>query len=212
MVLGNHWKVFPDSVSAYQAGIGFPIGQSVANVKTMIEFAKKKKKGTISMEIGTRNGGSALIWAMHTFDPVVTIDMKKDPRLTHWPDKDGKETRLYKDILPLPNHWARYPGGGRIEFIGGVISWDLDISMEKRPVGLLFIDGDHSYEGLKKDWEHFYPLVCEGGFIVIDDYGTPGFPGVSKFLEQDVALEPIEVNSHTMVVYCKEEKGINDKD
>lgn len=209
MVIGSHWKTFPDKESAYRAGIGFPIGQSVANVKTMIEFAKKKPRNTISLEIGTRNGGSALIWALNTFDPVITLDIKKDPRMTHVKGPDGEQHRLYKDILPLPKHWARYPGGSRIEFVGGVVSWDLDISKEKRPVGLLFIDGDHTYEGIRKDWKNFYPLVCRGGYILVDDYGSEAFPGVSKFLEQDVALEPVEVNADSMVVYQKEEEGIN---
>jgi predicted O-methyltransferase YrrM len=38
-----------------------------------------------------------------------------------------------------------------------------------RPVDLLFIDGDHRYEGVKKDWEMYSPLVRPGGLIVFHD-------------------------------------------
>lgn len=34
---------------------------------------------------------------------------------------------------------------------------------------LLFIDGDHSYEGVKEDFEMYSPLVKSGGYIVFHD-------------------------------------------
>jgi O-methyltransferase len=38
-------------------------------------------------------------------------------------------------------------------------------------VGLLHVDGDW-YESVKLTLETFEPLVCAGGFVVIDDYGA----------------------------------------
>jgi|TARA_R100000388_G_scaffold89059_1_gene69642 predicted O-methyltransferase YrrM len=37
-------------------------------------------------------------------------------------------------------------------------------------IDLLFIDGDHNYGAVVKDFNLYYPLVNEGGFIVFDDY------------------------------------------
>jgi predicted O-methyltransferase YrrM len=37
------------------------------------------------------------------------------------------------------------------------------------PIDLLFIDGDHSYEGVKRDWELFAPRVREFGLVVFHD-------------------------------------------
>ena len=34
---------------------------------------------------------------------------------------------------------------------------------------LLFIDGDHSYEGVKQDFEMYSPLVRNGGLVVFHD-------------------------------------------
>lgn len=38
-----------------------------------------------------------------------------------------------------------------------------------RKLDLLFIDGDHSYEGVKSDFEKYAPLVASGGMIVFHD-------------------------------------------
>ena len=38
-----------------------------------------------------------------------------------------------------------------------------------RPVDLLFIDGDHSYEGVKRDWDLFVPFVKPFGIVVFHD-------------------------------------------
>ena len=37
------------------------------------------------------------------------------------------------------------------------------------PIDVLFIDGDHSYEGVKKDFELYEPLVKKGGLICFHD-------------------------------------------
>ena len=39
----------------------------------------------------------------------------------------------------------------------------------KDPIDLLFIDGDHSFEGVERDWKLFSPFVREFGFIVFHD-------------------------------------------
>ena len=37
------------------------------------------------------------------------------------------------------------------------------------PVDLIFIDGDHSYEGLLSDWRAWSPLVARGGVVCLHD-------------------------------------------
>ena len=43
-----------------------------------------------------------------------------------------------------------------------------------RKIDLLFIDGDHTYEGVKQDFEMYAPLVREGGAIVLHDIKLTG--------------------------------------
>jgi predicted O-methyltransferase YrrM len=52
----------------------------------------------------------------------------------------------------------------------------------------LFIDGDHSYEGVKKDFEMYSPFVKKGGIIAFHDIAPDGLPeftgGVPKFWKE----------------------------
>ncbi|MFC1759104.1 class I SAM-dependent methyltransferase [Planctomycetota bacterium] len=41
------------------------------------------------------------------------------------------------------------------------------------PIGLLIIDGDHSYEGVKRDFEAWHRHVVPGGRIIFDDAADP---------------------------------------
>ena len=54
------------------------------------------------------------------------------------------------------------------------------------PIDLLFIDGDHSYEGVKQDFTNYTKYVKSGGFILIDDYHKKYWPGIKKFVDNDI--------------------------
>ena len=46
----------------------------------------------------------------------------------------------------------------------------LEYARERREhVALIFIDGDHSYEGLRGDWLAWKPLVAAGGLVCLHD-------------------------------------------
>ena len=50
----------------------------------------------------------------------------------------------------------------------------------------LFIDGDHSYEGVKRDFENYIDLVQSGGLIIFDDYGFKAWPGVKEYIDKEI--------------------------
>lgn len=52
------------------------------------------------------------------------------------------------------------------------------------PVELVFIDGLHEYEGVKADFDGWFPKVMVGGTIAFHD--TTGWPGVLKVVVDDV--------------------------
>ena len=53
--------------------------------------------------------------------------------------------------------------------------------LEGRKVDFLFIDGDHSYEGVKRDFELYAPLVRDGGIIGFHDASLLGHPDVHVY-------------------------------
>lgn len=49
-------------------------------------------------------------------------------------------------------------------------SWNVYNIFPNKSIDVLFVDGDHSYEGVKKDLELFYPKMNPKGVIIMDDY------------------------------------------
>lgn len=51
-------------------------------------------------------------------------------------------------------------------------------------VDFVYIDADHSYDGVKSDIERWFNKVRIGGFISGHDYGHPNFPGVKIAIDE----------------------------
>jgi hypothetical protein len=49
-------------------------------------------------------------------------------------------------------------------------------------LSFLFIDGDHSYEGIENDWTKFSRLVVDEGYVVIDNLNDSSWIGVNKYI------------------------------
>jgi hypothetical protein len=49
---------------------------------------------------------------------------------------------------------------------------------------VLFIDGDHSYEGVKADWDAYKSFLEPGSIVIFHDYGWAD--GVKKVVREDV--------------------------
>jgi hypothetical protein len=85
-----------------------------------------------------------------------------------------ENTKMYRDRIDVCNGKSTYVVAG----------W-------RRDIDLLFIDGDHSYEGCKTDLISWLPWVRPGGWIAFHDSGEDSvarvisefFPGKVRFSE-----------------------------
>jgi predicted O-methyltransferase YrrM len=104
-----------------------------------------------SLEIGTAHGGVTSF--LHKISgQVVTVDANTN--YTHYGDYTG--------------------GNPEPVFIEGE-STDSEVIAAVEafaPYDFLFIDGDHSYEGCKADWDNYSPMVRAGGLIGFHDVGN----------------------------------------
>jgi cephalosporin hydroxylase len=55
---------------------------------------------------------------------------------------------------------------------------------------VLIIDGDHSYAGVKADFENYAGFVKLGGYIILDDYNSPDWPDVTEYVDKELADHP----------------------
>lgn len=64
---------------------------------------------------------------------------------------------------------------------------DSSVAIQKardRTFNLMFIDGDHSYEGVKSDFELYGTQLETQGFLIFDNYRDGTCPGVDRFVDE----------------------------
>jgi predicted O-methyltransferase YrrM len=119
------------------------------------------------VEIGVYEGSSALVLCramradadLHLIDPFV--------------DESG---------WALPAGWGASAFATRrvVARAGGPrVHWHVERSQDvgrrwSGPVDVVFIDGDHSPEGVREDWNVWHPHVRPGGFVAFHDAREPG--------------------------------------
>jgi predicted O-methyltransferase YrrM len=116
------------------------------------------------LEIGTANGGTLFCYSKLA-DPdatIISIDLPEGPFGGGYPEWKipvyqafAKENqKLY--LLRKDSHKQE-----TLEEVKKILNGN--------QLDFLFIDGDHSYEGVKKDFEMYSPLVRKGGIIAFHD-------------------------------------------
>ena len=143
--------------------IDWPCAQKTKELYMLQNFLKEHKIERV-LEIGSYRGGTAMLWAkiVHPNNgKVFCLDLRFnwdafwEPNFMH--DGQVYKKSSLKDIVT--------------EFEGDSHSIEMKekVSKEVGQVDLLFIDGDHSYEGVKDDFYSYSKLVKPGGFVVFHD-------------------------------------------
>lgn len=85
-----------------------------------------------------------------------------------------------------------------------VCPWSGDRPEPELPLDLVFIDGDHSFEGCRADLETWWPHVKNGGMILVHDADTESFPGVKlaihEFCGKNALKHELRPGSHGLEV------------
>lgn len=71
---------------------------------------------------------------------------------------------------------------------------------------IIFIDGDHSYDGVKSDYLGSLPLLRENGYLVFHDINSVGCPGVVQLwdeIKHDSCLEFTHLNTCGIGIWKK---------
>jgi predicted O-methyltransferase YrrM len=121
----------------------------------LCEYAEGRK--TI-VETGVAEGGSA--WEMRTVmapdGTLFLIDPYDLSRLGPLSPKHMIARRLVASVTRADARWIRE------------VSQPLALQWTT-PIDFLFIDGDHSYEGVRADWQGWTPHLAPGGHVALHD-------------------------------------------
>lgn len=137
--------------------------QKPTELHSFLNFMKGRLMDTI-VEIGTARGGVfyALCQIGGNEAKIISIDMPggafgggyvetdietfktfgKDGQHLHFIRKDSHKEETRKELVKI---------------------------LKGKKIDLLFIDGDHTYSGVKKDWLMYAPLVKNGGIVALHD-------------------------------------------
>ncbi|HET6246291.1 MAG TPA: class I SAM-dependent methyltransferase [Tepidisphaeraceae bacterium] len=132
------------------------LNQRFSEWKRFLQFLQKRGFPQTILEIGTGRGGSTFFWSR--FSPagarVVTVDIA---------ERAAQLVKIYD--RPSVNSVHCITGDSRsAETIGAVRR-----ALDGRAVDLLYIDGDHTYAGVKSDYERFALFCGESSLIAFHD-------------------------------------------
>lgn len=131
----------------------------------------------VIVEIGCYEGSTTAALAKHTQGRVYSID----------PFLGGRLKLCYGEMIAKTH--CRRNGAKNVEFIKG-FSHDVAPGFSET-IDLLFIDADHSYESIKRDWQDWSRKVRPGGIIALHDSrlaeNSPSYLGSMEFYDRDIA-------------------------
>lgn len=142
----------------------YRLAQSSAGAGVIVEIGSWKGKSTISLALGSMKAGGAKVYAVD-------------------PHKPQAEEGYFEDTESAFRENIRR-AGVESHVVPRVMTSEEAVAGWHRPIGLLWIDGDHRYEQVKKDFFLWEPHVAEGGIIALHD--TIRKKGPKRVLWEDV--------------------------
>ena len=156
----------PEKIIAFSFDIaGNFIGPSQSRPEVLqLATLLYQRRQKVIVEIGTAEGGTLCIWC-GVADPqavIVSIDL---PGGIHGGGYPRWKSLAYKRFAG-PGQWLQLL---RLDSHQPATLERLKAVLPPEGVDFLFIDGDHTYNGVKADFEMYTPLVRVGGLVAFHD-------------------------------------------
>jgi glycosyltransferase involved in cell wall biosynthesis/cephalosporin hydroxylase len=162
---------------SYNKSCGLLIpGQIVSEITHFLEIAKKIEPKNI-LEVGTAHGGNLFLLTKIANDcgKIISIDL---PGGEFGGGYFARKKKLYNNFVTGAQKMFLIRGDSHNQnSLNEVIK-----NLGDDKIDLLFIDADHTYNGVKADFEMYGSLVRAGGIIAFHDIGKS--PSVEYGVEQ----------------------------
>lgn len=173
-------RVLHDSVDIYAGVIPRDSVRQFTDIAPLYEKLKSEGVAPLNAcEVGSWCGLSAVRFAQVFDAPIVCVDTWLGSE-EHWLDRKhpGHEMhmlngrpRLYDEFLEGTYHFK-----DRITPLPLPSSIAAKVLKERAfQFDLIYLDGDHSFDGLCADIKDYMPLIAEGGILIGDDLNDPRF-------------------------------------
>jgi predicted O-methyltransferase YrrM len=137
--------------------------QKLSELQPLIALVRGRRPKTV-VEIGTYRGGTLFAWCQ-VADPeamLISIDL---PGGLFGGGYSRREARAFKEFaLPDQELHTLRRDSQKPRTLEKVRSL-----LQGRTIDFLMIDGDHTYKGIKRDWELYEPMTSPDGLIALHD-------------------------------------------
>jgi cephalosporin hydroxylase len=158
-----------------------PIWQNTIEFENLLTFLDSRPPKRI-LEIGGFFGGTLWHWATR-YRPEVLVEIDQPVPYGHEYWERVWESRA------LWSSWME-EGTDFHDLIGFSTDWEIwNQADQHKPYDFMFIDGDHAYEGVKKDFATYRPMLSPGGAIAFHDTQQHE-PGVMRFSAELKTIYP----------------------
>jgi predicted O-methyltransferase YrrM len=143
--------------------------QKIRELAALCRFLRKRNPRSV-LEIGTLRGATLWTWSTLASPDALLIAVDLNEPSSPLAVRDTQRVEFVKGDSHRPETRER------VERI-----------LDGRRLDLLFIDGDHTYDGVRQDFEMYAPLVGEGGSVVFHDilrHSDPEDSEVHRFWEE----------------------------
>lgn len=163
------------------------IGQNKDELYTCAKFVEELKPKNI-LEVGSQFGGTFYVWCKLSTGKRISVDLPCGDfgGITH--EAVFARNEKIKSIFD------------NVHFVAGDSHMEetrknVEGILQGESVDFLFIDADHTYAGVKKDYEMYKGFVKPGGYIGFHDINKIEECQVDKLWEE-LQGEKIEINYH----------------
>lgn len=167
----------------------------------LLSYTQANEGDILGVEIGVLNGEtSGFFLSLHNRIKLIGID----PLIP-----DSMEQSLIGSYSTIASNTERY--GARFTFVHDY-SYNYCNNFDNESIDFLFIDGDHTYSAVKKDYEDYFPKVKTNGYIFFHDSrmyrgGANFHIGSSKFCDEVLAKDiRIELIGEAFSLTCVKKK------
>lgn len=137
--------------------------QKKGELRPFISRLRRETLGTI-VEVGTYRGGTLWLWCQLA-EPdalIVSVDL---PGGEFGGGYDNVQAEHIQSYARSQQELVLIRGDSHLPETRDAVT----AALAGRPIDFLFIDADHTYEGVRKDYELYAPLVRGGGVIAFHD-------------------------------------------
>lgn len=172
-----------------EAELLYQLAQGVAH-GCIVEVGSYRGRSTVALALGAAAGDDPSVYAVDPHEPYIgTLGGIFGPEDRGEFFRSMLFTRCYRNVRLIN------------------LSSDVITAGWRDPVGLLWIDGDHSYEGVRRDWDCWHPNLLSEATVVFDDARPEDNLGPARMVQELVDAGEVKIEDVTGKVVALSLKG-----